>query len=510
MSGAPDPAEYGWWLASRAAGVLALVCVAASVGLGLAMAGRVSPRRSRALLALHQQTALAGLLAIAVHGITLLGDHFLRPGLKGIAVPFVMDHEPLWTGLGITGGWLAAILGLSYWARDRIGARLWRRLHRATLLVYVLAVAHTLGSGTDAGEPWLLLLIAATGAPVLFLFVMRVLPVPPAPSALRRFRVEEIVPESRSVTSFLLAPVDGLRLEPFAPGQFVSLSVDVPGAGALTRCYSLSAAPDPARHRISVKHEDGGVVSGHLHTRVEVGDALELGAPAGPFTLDEEDARRPVVLISAGVGATPVLAMLGALAARCSPRPVWWVHGARCGADHAFRQEARDLLALLPDARGHVRYSRPDARDVVGRDFDAPGRVTAEDVLELGVPLEADVRICGPAAFVAELTEGLVRGGIASERIAGESFAAPAAPSVSFARSGRTVPWDERFSSLLELAEAHDVPAASSCRVGVCHGCRTGVREGQVRHDPQAAAPPQDGAALLCCARPEGDLVLDL
>ena len=114
--------EYGWWLASRAAGVLALVCVAVSVALGLAMAGRVSPR-TRRLFALHQQTALVGLVAIAVHGITLLGDHFLRPGLVGITVPFVMRHAPLWTGLGITAGWLAAILGLSYWARDRIGPR---------------------------------------------------------------------------------------------------------------------------------------------------------------------------------------------------------------------------------------------------------------------------------------------------------------------------------------------------------------------------------------------------
>src|SRR5688572_29059140 len=131
-----DPAEHGWWLASRSAGIVALLCITVSVGVGLAMAGRVAgnPRLSRVLMAAHQQTALVGLVAIAVHGIALLGDRFMDPGLAGIAVPFVIRHEPLWTGLGVIGGWLAAALGLSYWIRHRIGAALWRKLHRTTIL----------------------------------------------------------------------------------------------------------------------------------------------------------------------------------------------------------------------------------------------------------------------------------------------------------------------------------------------------------------------------------------
>jgi len=168
----PDPAEYGWWLASRAAGIVALLCIALSVGIGLAMAGRVSRHR---LFALHQHTALIGLVAIAVHGITLLGDRWLHPGPVGIAVPFAMEHDPLWTGLGIIAGYLAAALGLSFYARRRIGAKRWRRLHKATILVYLLAVAHTLGAGSDAGTPWLRAQLVITGAPVLFLLVMRVL-----------------------------------------------------------------------------------------------------------------------------------------------------------------------------------------------------------------------------------------------------------------------------------------------------------------------------------------------
>ena len=178
MSG-PAPAEYGWWLASRAAGLVALLCITVAVGLGLALGGKVASKRPglpRVLLTIHEHAALAGLIAIAVHGITLLGDGWLKASVVDIAVPFASDVKPLWVGLGVTGGWLAAILGLTFYARKRIGVKLWRKAHRATILVYVLSVAHTLGAGTDASEPWLRAFMLATGAPILFLFLMRVLP----------------------------------------------------------------------------------------------------------------------------------------------------------------------------------------------------------------------------------------------------------------------------------------------------------------------------------------------
>jgi sulfoxide reductase heme-binding subunit YedZ len=172
-----DPMEFGWWLASRASGLVALALITLSVTLGLAMAGRAvrRPGLPRVLMAVHEHSALAGLIAIAVHGITLLGDRWLNPGLVGIAVPFAMDYEPLWTGLGIAGGYLAAALGLSFYARKRIGARRWRGLHKLTILVYVLSVALAVGAGSDASTPWLRALLVITGAPVLFLFVMRAL-----------------------------------------------------------------------------------------------------------------------------------------------------------------------------------------------------------------------------------------------------------------------------------------------------------------------------------------------
>jgi sulfoxide reductase heme-binding subunit YedZ len=173
-----DPMEFGWWLASRASGLVALALITLSVTLGLMMAGRVAakPGLKKTLMAVHEHAALAGLIAIAVHGITLLGDRWLNPGPVGIAVPFVMDYKPVFTGLGITAGYLAAALGLSFYARKRIGTKHWRQLHKLTIVVYVLSVVHTVGAGTDASTPWLRAALVATGAPVLFLFVMRILP----------------------------------------------------------------------------------------------------------------------------------------------------------------------------------------------------------------------------------------------------------------------------------------------------------------------------------------------
>ncbi len=170
------PANYVWWLAGRSAGIVALLLVAASVILGLAMAARVIPPRRRGdAVRLHQHLALLSLGAIGAHGIALAADPWLKAGAKGILVPFAIGYRPLWTGLGILGGYLAAILGLSFYVRRRIGARLWRKMHRFTVVVYVLGLVHALGAGTDASIPLVRYAMLATIAPVLFLFVLRVL-----------------------------------------------------------------------------------------------------------------------------------------------------------------------------------------------------------------------------------------------------------------------------------------------------------------------------------------------
>lgn len=174
----PDPTQYVWWLASRSAGLVALVAVSISVIIGLMMANGL-PRRpgaKRRLLAVHESSALAGLVAIAVHGITLLGDAFMHPTVANIAIPFTISYRPGFTGLGVIAGWLAVILGLSFYVRRRVGARLWRRLHRLTIVVWALAVVHTLGAGTDAGQVWLQGFLVLTGIPIVYLFIRRMLP----------------------------------------------------------------------------------------------------------------------------------------------------------------------------------------------------------------------------------------------------------------------------------------------------------------------------------------------
>ncbi len=178
MNAYTDPSQHFFWLASRAVGVVALILISLSVGLGLALSGRISrgPGIPARLRHLHEAIALTGLIAIAGHGLLLLGDSYLRPGLAGIALPFAMPNQPVWTGLGIIGGWLAAVLGLSFYARKWITTRVWRWMHRWTLLVYGLAVAHTLGSGTDARAPWLLAIIGVTAVPIVFAGTYRFLP----------------------------------------------------------------------------------------------------------------------------------------------------------------------------------------------------------------------------------------------------------------------------------------------------------------------------------------------
>jgi methionine sulfoxide reductase heme-binding subunit len=172
MSAAPS--SYVWWLAGRSAGVVAMLLLSASVLIGLALSGRALPsRRRRGAVRLHQQLTLLSLGAIAAHGLFLAADPWLKAGLSGITVPFALAYRPMWSGLGIIAGYLAALLGLSFYARRWIGARTWRRMHRFTIVAYVLALAHTLGAGTDTAIPAVRYAVLGSAVPVLVLFVAR-------------------------------------------------------------------------------------------------------------------------------------------------------------------------------------------------------------------------------------------------------------------------------------------------------------------------------------------------
>jgi ferredoxin-NADP reductase/MOSC domain-containing protein YiiM len=355
---------------------------------------------------------------------------------------------------------------------------------------------------------------------------------PPAWPGFRRLTVTAITPESDSIVSIRLEDPDGARVAAPRPGQYLTLRVRPDeDARPLLRNYSLSGPPDGGFYRITVKREDDGAASGYLHTRLAVGDALDVAAPRGTFLLDRSQA--PVLLISAGIGATPVLAMLQALAKERSEREIWWLHGARSSREHPFAAEARALLAKLPNATAHVLYSRPGPDDVAGRDYERAGRLSASVLAELDPPGDAEAYVCGPLAFMDEMSAGLAAAGLDASRIHTEPFgpapgmtpgiaATPArrphppagetgdGPTIEFARSGLAIPWSSDYTSVLELAEACDVPVRWSCRTGVCHSCETTLVAGDLEYSPDPVEPPAEGSALICCAQPRDDLVLDL
>src|SRR5271165_4266639 len=355
---------------------------------------------------------------------------------------------------------------------------------------------------------------------------------PPAWPGFRSLRVAESKRESSSVLSLVLEETDGKPLSPALPGQFVVLRMrPKPDASPLLRNYSLSDAPSADHYRISVKQEVNGAASTYLHTQVRRSDVLDVSAPRGSFTLRPGDG--PVVLLSAGVGATPVLAMLHALAAESSAREVWWLYGARNRDDHPFLQEARGLLQGLQHCRSHIRYSRPGPKDRLGSDFDAPGHLDMAAIAQLGVPRDADFYLCGPPTFLRDLTAGLAAWGVTASRVHTEVFGPGASitpgmaavasrpphqpsgpagmgPRISFARSGIAVAWDPKYQSLLELAEACDVPVRWSCRTGVCHTCESGLISGTVSYRPGPLQAPADGNVLICCCQPREEVVEDL
>ncbi len=355
---------------------------------------------------------------------------------------------------------------------------------------------------------------------------------PPAWPGFRPMAVTALERETESVLSVRLADPDGTAVPPAQPGQFLTLRLPVsPDGQPLLRSYSLSGPPGASSYRISVKREPHGAGSQFVHTRVRKGDLLDVAAPRGTFIL--RPGPTPVLLISAGVGATPVLAMLHALAAARSDRDIWWLHGARSRAEEPFADESQSLLAALANGHRHISFSHPGPGDLRGRDYQTLGRLSPDVLATLGLPRDADAYICGPASFMAQLSAALTGLGIDGARVHTETFGAVASqtpgiaptasrpphppagepgtgPRIAFARSSLTVPWDQGYASLLELAEACDVPVRWSCRTGVCHTCETGLLSGTVGYAPDPVDAPAEGSALLCCSQPRSDLALDL
>ncbi|MGA9509235.1 MAG: MOSC and FAD-binding oxidoreductase domain-containing protein [Candidatus Sulfotelmatobacter sp.] len=357
----------------------------------------------------------------------------------------------------------------------------------------------------------------------------------PAWPGFRQMRVAKIHKESDNVTSFVLAPSDGQPLPLCQAGQFVVLRLVIdpdkdPGKPPVLRSYSLSDLPAADHFRISVKNELNGIGSSFLCNHAREGDLLDVSAPRGNFTL--RSSQNPVVLLSAGVGATPVMSMLHTLAAGESQQQIWWIYGARNRVDHPFADESRSLLKQLSHGRGYIVYSRPAATDQVGADFDASGHIDTALLERIGVLPTSDFYLCGPTSFLQNMRDGLRNWGVLAENVHTEIFGAlesitpgmaqvvhtphlpqgppGSGPPVSFARSGITAAWDPKFASLLELAEACDVPVRWSCRTGVCHTCMTGLIAGPIIYNPEPLERPAPGNVLVCCSQPNAGVTLDL
>src|SRR3984885_9461760 len=355
----------------------------------------------------------------------------------------------------------------------------------------------------------------------------------PAAPGFRRLVVAAIHEECADVLSLTLQNPDGQPLPSALPGQYVVLRLRrTPADVPFFRSYSLSGPVSAERYRISVKLEPDGAAGSYLRQQVRVGDALEVSAPRGSFI--PQPGERPVVLLSAGIGATPVLAMLHALAAAGSARQVLWLYAARDRQHHPFVTEVRGLVRTLAHGHSYVCYSKPGAHDQIGADFDATGHLSQSVFDAVGLSREADVYLCGPGRFMTDMEHALAAWGVARERSpleifnGGESMTpgvvgattrpphvpeddADTGPLVSFARSGIAAHWKaSAYQSLLELAEACDVPVRWACRSGVCHNCESGLVSGTVAYDPQPLDQPADGNLLICCSRPVRDVVLDL
>jgi ferredoxin-NADP reductase/MOSC domain-containing protein YiiM len=354
---------------------------------------------------------------------------------------------------------------------------------------------------------------------------------PLAWSGFRTLRVAEKKQESVDVVSFIFKSEEGEPLPAFHAGQFLVFKLQPAGdAAPILRSYSLSGGEEPGTYRVSVKLADGEG-SRFFHEHVGAGDLVSVSAPRGSFLLAQRDG--PVVFLSAGIGATPVLAMLHALSAMAAQREIWWCYGARNEAEHPFAAEVRRALGKLSGGHSLVAYSHPGDGDRLGEDYDVRGRLNGELLRDRNVPRTADFYLCGPSAFLTDITAALQAWGVPDARIHSEIFSTVSAitpgiakailprahppqgetgtgPKVFFSRSGLSVPWDAKYGNLLAFAEACDVPVRWACRAGVCHTCESGLIDGQIAYAPEPLDRPAAGNLLICCSAPVTEVEIDL
>lgn len=358
----------------------------------------------------------------------------------------------------------------------------------------------------------------------------------------RTFRVDRKVIEdtAQSICSFYLIPKDGQPLSPFLPGQFLTFLLDIPtatgGTEQLVRCYSLSDAPRPDCYRVSIKrvpppkgrHVPPGRSSTFFHEQVAAGSLLQVRAPAGHFHIDRSDA--PVVLIAGGIGITPMLSMLNWCLAEQPGREIWLFYGACNSHELVMKPHLEALAAAHPNFHLRLCFSNPLPDDVTRHDYLHHRRIDVS-LLRMQLPLKPyHFYLCGPASMLESLVPALDDWGVPDARIHFEAFgpssikrkpsatAAGAAPQagtedggivVTFAKSGKQLPWQPAAGNLLAFAEAHGISVDSGCRVGSCGSCQTTILAGEVAYSQSPDYDPEPGTCLLCSCTPKTDVTLE-
>lgn len=436
-----------------------------------------------------------------------------------------IHHNSRWLGRSVLSAGVGFMAGLML-AGAALGFRSEKRDHDFLYVGYAAAIAALCGG----------LYGALTRAP---LDAPRSQPTPPSEwSSWRNFVVARKVQESAEITSFYLQPEDGGLLPSFQPGQFLTLQLTIPGQPRpVIRTYSLSDyAPSNNYYRLSIKREPApngqdvppGIASNFMHDDVQEGTVILAKPPGGRFVLDVQHAR-PAVLLSNGVGITPMISMAKACSHYHPDRPLWFVHGARNGDYHAFRDEVAAIAQAYPNLRVYYRYSRPLPTD--NGHYHSRGYVDHEMLQTIVIPeieqvcgtTEADYFLCGSPQFMDALRAGLAQSGVPSERVFFESFNKPKAiapepahtgtPSaqVTFAKSGKTIEWTGEHASLLEFAEANGLEPEYSCRAGICLTCMCRLKTGEVSYDEPPTGTPDPGSVLICVSKPASErVVLDL
>lgn len=357
----------------------------------------------------------------------------------------------------------------------------------------------------------------------------------------RTLIVTKKIPESETITSFCLVPEDGKPLPSFMPGQFLPLKLDIPGQyKPVYRTYSISDSPNKDYYRLTIKREPAppdrphlypGVSSNYFHDQVQAGTKLLAKSPRGKFFLDPK-AESPVVLLSAGVGLTPLVSMLNGIVDSGSRRPVWFIHGARNGREHALGEHVRRVAEENDNVSVHIRYSKPLPDDVPGRDYDDQGHADLELLERLLPSNDFDFYLCGPTPFMKSLFNGLLEWGVTEYRIHYEFFGPASALKdrskistgkraaavseccgeieVAFSRSGVRANWNSSLESILDLAEASGLSPDYSCRSGICHTCMCKLEDGEVEYSEEPLDPPDPGYVLICCSKPRTNVVVDV